>query len=64
MGSRKIKSLMILKGITSASIADKEGVSRTWVSLVLNGKKKSSRISASIATAIGVPVEKLWSKAA
>lgn len=60
METREIKALMMMKGITSASIAKKVGVTRTWVSLVLTGKRNSPRIRKAIAKAIGWPVEKLW----
>jgi transcriptional regulator with XRE-family HTH domain len=57
---RKIKSLMMLKGITNIDIALKTGVSRTWVSLVLNNRKHSKRIQQAIADSLGRPYEELW----
>lgn len=60
MSTREIKALMILKGITSVDIARKTGVSATWISLVLNGRKPSKRIRKAIAQAVGKPVEELW----
>lgn len=60
METREIKALMMLKGVTNASIAATESVSRTWVSLVLTGKRRSSRIRTAIATAVGVPVTTIW----
>lgn len=58
----EIKALMMLKGVTNIRIAKEEGVSKTWVSLVLNNHKKSARIRLAIANALGVKVEDLWSE--
>lgn len=58
--NRKAKSIMMLKGITSKSIASKCGVSETWVSLVLNNKGTSARIRKAIADALDVSVDELW----
>lgn len=59
--NRKIKALMVLKGVKSIDIATQTGVSPTWVSLVLNGHKKSKRIRQAIADALGIKVKDLWS---
>lgn len=58
--ARKIKSLMVLKGIQTKQLAQKIGYSRTWVSLNLNGKRKSERTQRLIAEALGIPYEELW----
>lgn len=58
--NRKVKSLMILKGVTGLEIARKAGVTPTWVSLVINRHKKSRRIQGVIADALGVSYESLW----
>ncbi len=47
--SRKIKGLLMMKGITVTSIAKSMNVSLTFVSLVINEKKKSKRIQEFIA---------------
>lgn len=60
MEPREIKALMMLKGITSASIAKKGKVTRTWVSLVLNNRRRSTRIRKLIAKAVGRPMHELW----
>lgn len=57
---KKIRARLLMKDITLAEIARDLGVSRTWVSLVVNGHKKSRRIQAAIASALGVPYESLW----
>lgn len=60
MINRKAKAAMMLKGVTSKHIAEKYGVSTTWVSLVLNNHGKSSRIRKAIADEAGVKVSDLW----
>ncbi len=60
MEPREIKALMMLNNITNASIAKKGKVTRTWVSLVLNNRRRSSRIRKLIAKAVGKPVHELW----
>lgn len=60
--SRKIKALMILKGVKSIDIARKLGVSHVTVSVVLTGKGKSRRIQQAIADALGVSFHDIWSK--
>lgn len=59
--NRKVKSIMMLKGITSKAIAKKAGVSETWISLVINGRGTSARIRKAIADAVDMKVEDLWS---
>lgn len=61
MKTNEIKALMMLKNVTSAAIAKKEGVTRTWVSLVLTSKRNSPRIRKAIAKAVGLPYKKVWS---
>lgn len=58
--AQRIRSLMILKGVKCIDIAKQTEVSRTWVSLVLNGHKNSIRIRKAIADALGMKVEDLW----
>lgn len=60
MSTRQIKALMVLRGVKSKDIAHETGVTETWVSLVLNGRRKSPRIRKAIANAVGIPVEDLW----
>ena len=50
--NRKVKSLMVLKGIKSIDIARKLGVSHITVSIILTGKGKSRRIQKAIADAL------------
>lgn len=58
--NRKVKALMILNGVTGRDIARLTGVSETWVSLVLNNRRKSDRIRTAIAEAIRAKVSDLW----
>jgi len=58
--TRKIKALMILKGITGVQLAKDLGVSRTWLSLVINGHHRTRRTREAIAKALGKKVTDLW----
>lgn len=58
--NRKVKSLMMLKGLRSKDIAKDLGVTETWVSLVLNGRRRSPRVRQAFADALGMNVEELW----
>lgn len=60
--NRKIKSLMVLKGITQTNIAAQLGVSRSTVACVVNGHGKSRRIQQAIADALGEKYERLWGR--
>lgn len=60
MSNLEIKSLLVLKGTSITEIARTAGVSREWVSLVVNGHKNSKRIRKAIAAAVGKSVEDLW----
>lgn len=57
---RKIRALMVLKNVTNVQIAKYEGVSETYVSLVINGHRRGPRIRKAIARALGMRVEDLW----
>lgn len=58
--NRKIKALMVLKGITQTDIAKHLGVSRCTVTCVVNGHGRSRRIQQAIADALGEKYEVLW----
>lgn len=60
MNYREIKALIVLNGISISDIARQAKVSRQWVSMVVNGHKKSRRIRKAIASAVGKSVEELW----
>ncbi len=55
--SRHKKSLI---KINITELARTIGKTRTWVSLVLHGHKKSTTTRKAIASALGVRVEELW----
>jgi DNA-binding XRE family transcriptional regulator len=59
-GEDRVKSLMVLKGVKQVDICRKLHVTPQTVSLIVSGKKKSARIRAAIAKALGVKVEDLW----
>lgn len=58
--NRKLKALMVLKGLRNIDVAEKTKVTPTWVSLVVCGHKKSARIQKAIASSLGMRVEELW----
>lgn len=58
--NNEIKAALILAGVKQSRLADSLGVSRALVSLVVSGKKKSSRVRQAIARALGLKVEDLW----
>jgi len=62
--SRKIKSMLIRKGIKQTDIAKALGVSKITVSVVINGYGHSRRIKLKVAEMLNVDYEKLWGKAA
>ena len=56
----EIKHRLLDQGITIQDIADRAGVSRTLVSLILKGERKGYRHRAKIARALGISVEELF----
>lgn len=58
--ARQIKAQLILAGITHKQIAESLGVQRPSVSEVVGGLKKSKRIRAAVARALGTTIEALW----
>lgn len=62
--NRKVKALLIEKGIKQLDIAAELDVSPGVVSGVISGKWESRRIKEFIAIKVGKSYEKLWGKAA
>ena len=60
MHPEQIKAAIRMQGITPAAIADELQVSRSMVSLVVNGSAKSARIANRIAEITGLTVATLW----
>ena len=58
--TRLIKSQMVLRGITFSMLARRIGVSRYWVSAIVNGRAKSERVRKEVANILGVPYEEIW----
>lgn len=56
----KIKAMMVLQGVKQADICRELNVKPSTVSLIVSGKKKSSRVRKAIAVALGKRVEDLW----
>jgi len=62
--NRKVKALLVERGIKQKDIADELGVLLSTVSGVLNGHHSSARIKQYITRRLGEPCERLWDKAA
>jgi len=60
MDTIQIKHLLIDRRITIQAIADRLGVSRTLVSLILAGQRKGYRHRPKIARALGLSVKELF----
>ncbi len=58
--NKVIKKTLIDKELSVADVARKIHRSRTWVSLVINGRKKSEGSRRAIAKALGARYEDLW----
>ena len=61
---RKIKSMLVERGIYQSDIARDLNVSGALVSKVVSGKDRSRRVQEKIANVLGLPYEKLWEKTA
>lgn len=57
---RKIRATMMLNGVTQTKIAAQEGVTESYVTFVVTGRRVGHRIRRAIAAACGVPVTDLW----
>jgi transcriptional regulator with XRE-family HTH domain len=57
---KKIRAMMILRDVKQVDICRQLRVNSSTVSLIVSGKKKSARIRAAIAEALGFKVEELW----
>lgn len=62
MMNRKIKSIMVLKGIKQSDIAAQNGVTQGAISLVINGQLLSPHLREAIAKALDTDYEELWGK--
>ena len=60
METKKIKSDLILAGVTQSEIARSLNVAVACVNDVVTGKRKNPRIRAAIAEAINKPVSEIW----
>jgi lambda repressor-like predicted transcriptional regulator len=58
--NRKIRAMMVEKGITNVSIAKQLNVKPSTIAVVANGHGKSERIQKALADALGVTIEELW----
>lgn len=60
----EIKSLLYLRKIKPATVAEKAGVSPITVRTVLNGHGTSSKVRQAIADLLNIPCERLWGPSA
>jgi predicted transcriptional regulator len=60
MDKNKIKAMLIERGIKHKDIAERLGVTRACVSLIVNGHQNSKRVRRAIAEALGVELADLW----
>ncbi len=60
MTLHRIKTMLYLRRIKPAEIAERAGVSPITVRLVLNGHRTSRRIKQTVADLLNKPYEKLW----
>lgn len=58
--NRKVKSLMVLKGISGVEIARRLGLSPVTIYIVVSGRGKSRRVQQTIADALGMSFAELW----
>jgi transcriptional regulator with XRE-family HTH domain len=61
--ARKIKSLLIARGIKQADVAHDLGLTRSAISHVIAGSGQSKRVQNHIAELLGEDPERLWEKA-
>jgi transcriptional regulator with XRE-family HTH domain len=56
----EIKLLMLQRHLTYGDFAEKLGVSRKTIAVVVCGQQKSKRVQAGIAEMLGKTVQELW----
>jgi transcriptional regulator with XRE-family HTH domain len=61
----RARRLCFERGITNRALAERLGISETWVSLVMNGRKAPSRsLARHIALVLGIPEAELFEQVA
>jgi len=58
--TRLIKSLFVLKGIEQNKLAKELGITKQYLSNIINGQRKAKEIRKKIAELLGMPYETLW----
>lgn len=64
MDKRKIKAMLMERGIKQKDIADNLGLKRSTISGVLNGLRTSKRIKQAVSEILHLPYEQLWGEKA
>lgn len=62
MSAKRIKKILIDKGLTIRSLAKKTGYSSSHISVVVHGHFKAPKARQAISKALGVDHDKLWGK--
>ena len=60
MHAEEIKAALRMKGVTQARLADRLGVARATVSMVISGASRSGRIQQAVADVLGLPQNEIW----
>lgn len=58
--TRLIRSLFVLKGIEQNKLAEELGVTKQYLSYIINGQRKGAEIRKKIAELLSMPYEALW----
>lgn len=58
--NKKLKKLLIDHNMTVTNLAEKVGIKRSWLSLIINGHYKAYSVRIKIARFFNVPYEELW----
>lgn len=59
--ARRIKAQIVLRGLTITGLARSVGVSRQWLTRIINGDWPGEAVRRRVAKKLGVPYEELWS---
>jgi len=58
--TRLIRSLFVLRGIEQNNLAEELGITKQYLSYIINGQRKATEIRKKIAELLSMPYETLW----
>jgi transcriptional regulator with XRE-family HTH domain len=58
--TRLIRSLFFLRGIEQNKLAKELGITKQYLSYIINGQRKATEIRKKIVELLGMPYETLW----